>query len=207
MRISDLARASRVRIPTIKFYLREGLLPPGHRTAMNQAAYGAGHVRRLRLIRVLVEVGGLSLASVRSVLDAVDRDAAPLHEVLAAAHAALQRDEPSASASGDVRNLVDGWLERLGWDLAPDSPGRGDLAATLAALRGLGWDTGPEIFERYAAHADDIAEAEIAFVAGIEDRAAAVEATVIGTILFERAFATLRRLAHERHSRARLAGR
>ena len=48
MRISDLSRASGVTIPTIKFYLREGLLPSGDRTARNQATYEAAHVRRLQ---------------------------------------------------------------------------------------------------------------------------------------------------------------
>lgn len=207
MRISELSRASGVPIPTIKFYLREGLLPSGRRTAPNQASYGEDHLRRLRLIRVLVEVGGLTLASVRRVLETVDGDDASLHEILAAAHTGLRRDEPGGNGAGDAaRHEVDAWLDALHWDLAPGSPPRDELAATLGALRRLGWPVGPEIFARYAAHADALAEAEIAYVAGLEDRQAAIEATVIGTVLFERAFSALRRLAHERHSRIRFGG-
>jgi hypothetical protein len=39
------------------------------------------------------------------------------------------------------------------------------------------------------------------------DSSAAVEATVIGTVVFERALVALRRLAQEQHSRRRLGGR
>ena len=37
MRISELSTASGVPVPTLKFYLREGLLPPGDAIAVNQA--------------------------------------------------------------------------------------------------------------------------------------------------------------------------
>jgi DNA-binding transcriptional MerR regulator len=39
MRIAELSRRSGVSVPTIKYYLREGLLPPGERTSPNQALY------------------------------------------------------------------------------------------------------------------------------------------------------------------------
>lgn len=205
MRISELSRASGVPIPTIKFYLRERLLPPGERTAANQASYDAGHVRRLELIRVLVEVGGLGIGAVRGVLDAIGRSDASLHEVLAEAHRALRRADLSAPETlTATRAETDAWLEGRGWTLDPASPPRDELAATLLALRQLGWETGPEIFERYADAADALASAEVDHVAGIADREAAVRAMVIGTILFERALLALRRLAHEHHSRTSL---
>ncbi|MFD7659160.1 MerR family transcriptional regulator, partial [Actinosynnema sp. NPDC059797] len=77
MRIGELSRRSGVSVPTIKFYLREGLLAPGSGTARNQASYGEAHERRLRLVRALVEVGGLSLTAVREVLAASDGDLVP----------------------------------------------------------------------------------------------------------------------------------
>jgi DNA-binding transcriptional MerR regulator len=206
MRISDLSRLSGVSIPTIKFYLREGLLPAGHRTAPNQATYDDAHLRRLHLVRVLVEVGGMSLQAVRNVLDALARRDAPLHETLAAAHTALRRG-PAGAEPGlpAARAETDAWLAGLGWNLVADTPARDDLAGALLALRQLGWSVGPEVFERYAVHADALAEAEIAYVAASQDREAAVETTVIGTVVFERALVALRRLAEEHHSRARFS--
>ena len=208
MRISELSRSSGVSIPTIKFYLREGLLDPGHRTARNQATYDETHVRRLRLVRVLQDVGGLTLAAVRDVLVALSARDAPLHETLAAAHTALRHDAPSRDpAVAAARVETDAWLSELGWEIGPESAGRDDVAATLAALRALGWEVGPEVFERYARHADAMAEAEIAYVAGARDREAAIEVTVVGTVVFERALVALRRLAEEHHSRRRFGGK
>ncbi len=204
MRISDLSRESGVPIPTVKFYLREGLLPPGQRTARNQATYDERHLGRLHLVRTLAEVGGLSLESIRRVLNALTRPDWPLHEVLAVAHTALRGDEISSDPSLSAARLeIDTWLAQRGWNLAPGTPAADDVAGTLVALRRLGWDAGPEIFDRYAEHADAIAEAEIAYVAETNDPESAVEATVIGTVLFGRALASLRLLAQEHHSRKR----
>ena len=204
MRISDLSRESGVSIPTIKYYLREGLLPPGLATARNQATYDDVQLRRLRLIRILVEVGGLSLDAVRRVLDALAEPDVPLHETLAAAHTALRRDAPAAGEEVvRTRAETDAWLATLGWNLTGSNPARDDLAAALLALRDLGWAVGPEVFSRYAQHADALADAELAYVEAQREPAAAVETTVIGTVVFERALVALRRLAQEHHSRTR----
>jgi DNA-binding transcriptional MerR regulator len=204
MRISDLSRESGLSIPTIKFYLREGLLHPGEPIGRNQARYDGGHLRRLHLVRVLVDVGGLSLTAVRRVLSALERRDASLHDVLAEAHAALGHDRfPGDDRMAAARRDSDAWLATTGWLIGPDSPARDELAAALAALRRLEWDVGADALERYRAAADVLAEGEIDYVAGMPDRAAAVEATVIGTVLFERILVALRRLAEEHHSRRR----
>ena len=72
MRIAELSRRSGASIPTIKYYVREEILPPGTATGRNQAEYSEDHVRRLRLIRALIDVGGLSVAAARQVLATVD---------------------------------------------------------------------------------------------------------------------------------------
>src|SRR5947209_19390152 len=89
MRMSELARASGVPVPTIKFYLRERLLPPGRATAATQAQYDHEHLARLRLIRALVDVGRLPLASVRYVLQIVDAGDQATPAAVATAHDAL----------------------------------------------------------------------------------------------------------------------
>jgi len=202
MRISDLSLQSGIPIPTIKFYLREGVLPAGSPTAPNQATYGPQHLRRLRLIRVLVDVGGLTLSAVRRVVDALGDDELPLTDVLGVAHRALEKPVPSTDHDLVVARLeVDAWIEARGWHVTVDAPARDALISTLVALRGLGWQVGPRVFDRYAGHMDEIARTELAYVAGMDSREAAVEATVIGTVVFERAIAALRRLAQEHHSR------
>jgi hypothetical protein len=156
---------------------------------------------------VLVEVGGLSLDAVRRVLGALGRRDAPLHDVLAVAHTALRRNPLSSDpALPAARVEVDAWLANRGWDLVAGTPAGDELAAALLALRQLGWPVGPEAFDRYAEHADAIAEAEVAYVAAAGDPAAAVETMVVGTVVFGRALAALRMLAQEHHSRGSLGG-
>lgn len=205
MRISELTRASGIPIATIKFYLREGILPAGRPTAPNQASYDASHLRRLRLVRVLVDVGGLSLASVRAVLAALGSNDLPLTDVLAVAHRALEGEAQLPSPGAEAaRHEIDAWLDSMGWTVSADAPARATLAEALIALRGLGWEVTPSLFDRYAVHADAVAAEEIGFVAGSASPEAAVEATVVGTVVFERVLTALRRLAQERHARLRL---
>jgi DNA-binding transcriptional MerR regulator len=71
MKISELARVTGVTVPTIKYYVREGLLPSGRQISATQADYDDGHVDRLRLVRALVEVGGLSLTVVGELLTTI----------------------------------------------------------------------------------------------------------------------------------------
>jgi len=75
MRMKDLVDATGVPRTAIHHYQREGLLPPATKTAPNAALYGAEHVERLKLIRRLRsdELGPLSVAGVREVLNMVDR--------------------------------------------------------------------------------------------------------------------------------------
>jgi DNA-binding transcriptional MerR regulator len=61
MWMAELAARSGLSVATIKFYLREGLLPPGEATGATRSRYDESHVRRLRLIRALTEVAGLRL--------------------------------------------------------------------------------------------------------------------------------------------------
>ncbi|MET8678599.1 MerR family transcriptional regulator [Streptomyces sp. NPDC004647] len=85
MRIGGLGRRTGVPVPTIKYYVREGLLPARQLTSRNQANYDESHERRLRLIRALLDVGGMSVASITDVPAAVADSAKPVHKVLGAA--------------------------------------------------------------------------------------------------------------------------
>lgn len=208
MRISELSRAAGVSIPTIKFYLREGLLPPGRPTAPNQADYSEEHLRRLRLIRSLTEVGALTLRQVRSVLEAVDDEDRPLHELLGVAHHALGPQPADGSTSAEMaqaRADVDRFLSDLGWRVSPEAPARTALAQALATLRRLGRGVDVTVFEPHARVADRLAAQEVGTLDPAAPRAETVEAAVLGTVVFEAALVALRRLAQEHHSAIRLS--
>src|SRR5512142_93686 len=148
MRISELARETGLSVPTVKYYLREGLLPPGRPTAATQAEYGAGHVARLRLVRALVDVGGLSLAAVRSVLAALDAGPSQLGSAVATAHESLA----PAPRDGDAPpTLALAAITRLGWSIEPSSAALRQLDAALHATAAVGI---PPDDERLAVYAD-----------------------------------------------------
>ena len=89
MKISELSAATDVPVATLKYYLREGLLPPGEALSRTSAAYGDAHVERVRLIRALTSGGGLSLATTRQVLEVIGDPGTSRVDVLGAAQRAL----------------------------------------------------------------------------------------------------------------------
>jgi DNA-binding transcriptional MerR regulator len=202
VRISELSRITKVPIPSIKYYLREGLLPPGETTAPNQAAYDERHVHRLRLIRVLVEVGHLGIATVREVLRAVDDPTTSLHDLLGIAHRELGPHTRDGAPLRDEVAEVDRFVEGLGWRVGRAAPGRLALAHALAALRQLGWGASTDGFFPYARAADKLAAREVKSVSR-GSRAEIVERMVVGTVVFDAVLIALRRLAQEHHSAMR----
>jgi DNA-binding transcriptional MerR regulator len=130
-----------VSIPTIKYYLREGLLAPGRPMGANQAEYDERHLRRLRVVRALTELGGLTLAAARTVLAQLDGEREQPGDVRRAVAAACEahRDCRSESAAVELAELA----ARQGSRPPPDSRALTHAADVLAALRTLdpGWDS------------------------------------------------------------------
>src|SRR4051794_2966520 len=122
MWMSELAERSGLPVATVKFYLREGLLAPGELTGATRARYDDSHVQRLRLIRALAEVGGLSLTAVRDVLNHIDHGPTSLHDRLGAVHSPLAAR--GGAADGESLAGADRLLDHLGWSPHPDSADR-----------------------------------------------------------------------------------
>ncbi|MBB5868045.1 DNA-binding transcriptional MerR regulator [Allocatelliglobosispora scoriae] len=207
MRIAELSRQADVPVPTIKYYLREGLLPPGELRSANQAQYGEEHVRRLKLVRALIEVGRLPIAAIRRVLEHMDEPEPNLHNVLGHALMGLDQrgpadDEQLAAALKEIESLA----ERRGWRLSPDGPTKLAAAEVIAALRQLGVTEPLENIDDYADTAERVAQVDMKLVRKrLEDPAGLVYGVVIGTVVGDQLLAALRRLAQEDAS-ARMFG-
>lgn len=65
--IGTVARQAGVGVDTIRYYEREGLLPPPRRRASGYRDYGAGVVERLRFIRRAKDLG-FALGEIRELL-------------------------------------------------------------------------------------------------------------------------------------------
>lgn len=211
MRVGELSRRSGVSVASIKYYLREGLLPPGERTGPNQAAYDDGHVRRLRMVRALIDVGGLSVAATRGVLAAVDDPEVPLHEALGRAQATTTprhaEDDPDDEARAGAERALSALVARRGWGVSPHNPAWSTAVGVLATYTRLGDDDLAGQLGLYAEAMEDVARREVAAVVDRGDRARTVEGAVVGTVLGDTLLAALRRLAQEHCSNELLGGR
>lgn len=205
MRIGELSQQTGVPIPTIKYYLREGLLPAGELTSPNQARYDDAHVRRLRLVRALVEVGGLSIAATREVLAQMNSCETPLASIGKAQFAIASRTEPHEDAAhADAVRQVDELIERRGWRVRPTNPARAALAEALAYLTRLGHEDALPMLERYAEAADALAVPELELTLSRKDLDGMAETAVTITVLGDALLGALRRMAQETEATRRL---
>jgi DNA-binding transcriptional MerR regulator len=198
MRISELSAQSGVPVATIKFYARENLLPGGEKTSVNQTNYGPAQLARLRLVRALVEVGGLSIANVRSVLTAIDDESLPVADAISAAACALpttdRRDSDAVATPGEV--AIDKLIADRGWMVLPEAEGRNLAARVIDDYLELGRPDLIANLDVYADAIEQIADADIRSVADAGSRSAMAETVIVGTVLGDALLAGLRRMAH-----------
>ncbi|UNO43801.1 MerR family transcriptional regulator [Streptomyces sp. MST-110588] len=210
MRLSELSERSGITTATIKYYLREGLLPPGRRLTATQADYGEDHLRRLRLVRALIQVGKVPVATAREVLAAVEDESLDHHMRLGAAVWALPQDpgpveeDPETAAA---RRTADELLRRLDWryglQAGASSPAYAMLVNAIAALARLGYPHGVENVLPYARLAGELAVADLDLVEEFTTPIEQVEAAVALTVLYEPVLLSLRRLAEAEESHKR----
>ena len=223
MRIGELALAGGVPLPTVAYYLRERLLPAGVPTGHNRADYGAAHVDRLKLVRALIEIGGLSVAAVHEVLAAAGDPGTGPRELLVLVQDAA--DRPGGRGAGgkpqDVRRarvrLAEA-VEAHGWKVEPDSAALDLAAQALAAFDSFDAGCLAELVGEYAEAADRVARSEVAALAKLAGTdgpdgipgpvtgpgpsagppgPSSREQMVLGAVVGEALFAALRRLARQ----------
>lgn len=205
MRISELAEHSGATVATIKYYLREGLLPPGSKLGERRSEYGDRHLTRLRLLRVLRDVGDIPVSDLKKIVDAIDNESLSTHEMNGAAYDALART--SGEVSPDMRMLAARVVQEAGWaHVRPESPALDDLAGLLGVTVDLGAMFDIDHAATYLGLIDALAAYEVSRLdtaERIEDRDAVVQQMVIGQVVFGQLLLSLRRIAHEHHSALR----
>jgi DNA-binding transcriptional MerR regulator len=202
MKLSRLSAATGVPVATVKYYLREGLLPPGERVSATRAEYSPEHGERLRLIRALVEGAGMSIAGVRRVVEAIEHPPTSRHEFLGAAQSAIVADSPTTVVSSTTRYAV----QQLGWE----SSAHPDLMSMLQS----GIDTAdrasfPLPIERlvgYGRAMEKVAEIDIDSLDTDTHGSGPAEAlryVAVGTVVVDPILIALRRLAQAHVSAGR----
>ena len=210
MRLAELSDRSGVSTTTIKYYLRERLLPPGRRITATQAEYDEAHLRRLRLVRALIQVGRVPVATAREVLAAVEDEALDQHMRIGAAVWALphgpepEDDDPATEAA---QREVDRLLKQLDWGfsraVAALSPAYRTLVSAVATLHRLGYPCGVEHLTPYARISAQLAVHDLDLIEEYATPLEKVEAAVMLTVLYEPILLSLRRLAEAEESNRR----
>ncbi len=217
MKISELSERSGLSIATVKYYIRERLVPPGERAARNQAAYFETHLERLKIVRALREDAGLSVREIGRVIGAMEtgpdnagRDDAGRDD---RTRDDTGSDDPAPlPASADDRRspeyraawaTVQGIARDMGWQVDERDALADDLIqALLTVQKAWPFDTPGGQILRYARAVKEIARFELPEnwdPAGAP--AASIQYAVLGTYLFEPLLLAMRRLAHRERAR------
>ena len=201
MRLAELSAESGVAVATLKYYLREGLLHPGRPLSRTSADYDETHVDRVRLVRALSEVGGLSLATIEQVLEVITEPSTDRLHVLEAAQRTLARAGARTveGPGGEDTQRVRDWIDRRGWEIDPLDPFLDDLARAWEACDHAALGLDEDRMDRYAEHVEGIATVDVSTVP--QDPEAAVRHVILGTLLVDPVLVALRRLAQQHVSR------
>lgn len=193
MRLAELSERTGVPVATVKFYLREGLLPAGKPVTARQSAYDDTHAQRLQLIRSLVEVNRAPLEKIRRILAIIDEGNEAL-EVMGEAAACLSPEAstgPEARARRAAGVLA---LRQLGFSPRVPAADVEQFVRALELAESAGVAPGDEQLRAYAAAALEVAKADLAVMPWEDPKASATRA-VLGNMFTDPLVAVMRRMA------------
>ncbi|MEA5453882.1 MerR family transcriptional regulator [Sinomonas sp. JGH33] len=175
MQLRELSSLTGVPIASIKFYLREGLLPPGRRLSATRSDYDEAHARRIATIQTLRGVNDLSIAQIRAIVALIDAGASRV-EIMKSLQREVQslgEPVPGRTQAGNAVVALRGW---------PDVPtaARGALDAHLEQMARLGVSVPPAALDVYSRAVDLIAHVDVEDAAAAEDLDTLVARVAVG---------------------------
>lgn len=110
--IGQVSKQTGCKIPTIRFYEQEGLLPPALRTDGNQRRYREEHVTRLRFILHARELG-FNLDDIRALISLSEQEM-PGHQADKIAARQLEEVERKIARLNSLKNELESMLKGCG---------------------------------------------------------------------------------------------
>ncbi len=126
MKIGELARLAGCRVVTVRYYEREGLLPPPQRSESNYRLYGPDDLERLRFVRHCRQ-HGMSLDEIRELIAFRERPKGDCGWI----HSLVSRHIANVEAQIDSLQHLKGHLQSL---LRPCPGGSEEPCAILQEL-------------------------------------------------------------------------
>lgn len=200
--LAALSRLTKVPVGTLRSYQEWELLP-------TLPAYDESHVRRVALVKALLNIGGLPHAEVRRLVRHMEEQRPPANELLRLTQYALPTP---GSASPDeewewARARVSALIRTWGWRVSPDNPAWRTLCQVTIACKSLDHQDIPRLFHAYAENLEHIARLEMQILGDQDDPESAAARLVTVTALGDITLSAMRRLAHEHFLSSEGAGR
>lgn len=205
MQLKDLSELSGVPAASVKFYLREGLLPAGEAVHATRAEYSLRHVERLGLIQALRRIVGLNIEQIRGLLRMAD-DGAPRLALLAAVQRVVLKLDMAGAGSGEAgTGASDAVVHLRNW---PDYPSdaRNALNAHVELMHSLGIEVTDEVLDTYSKAMDDVARFDIAATTSPESIDELILTAAIGMHMHSQLLLRLLALAQASHAIRRYDG-
>ncbi|MGC2939390.1 MULTISPECIES: MerR family transcriptional regulator [unclassified Brevibacterium] len=221
MKLSALAEAAGVSPASIKYYIHEGLLPPGQKKNATTAVYDEAHLHRLALIRWLREELTTPISDIAELTRAIDDDSLPTIELMGVCQelalrgnsglpASAQREPgappfalrstgaapPEASPAPDrFDDLVSAAIDRLGW---PDeeSAARNALARVVAMVDAAGYPVSVDSVVAQCRAIAPIAQAHVRPISVEHSRDKVCLSVIRGITMFNRQLIATSALTH-----------
>lgn len=197
MQLKELSEATGTSPASIKFYLREGLLPPGETVHATRARYTETHVKRLELIRALRQIVGLNIGQIHGIVRLAD-DGAPRLALLAHVQRVVLNLEPAEGAQ--VRTAAaDAVVRMRSW---PDarSDAREALERHIALMEGLRISLPLELLDQYSRAVDAIAGLDLELTTSEDDVNDVILTAAVGMHMHSQLMLKLLALAQASHA-------
>lgn len=199
MQLHELSQRSGVTPASIKYYLREGLLPPGEAVHATRAEYSASHLERLELIQALRRIVGLNIGQIRGLVKMAD-DGVPRLDLLAAVQrVVLDLGNYTTTIGSEAAEATAAVVRLRGW---PDSPSdaRNALTAHLELMAGLKIPVSATVLEAYSKAMDDVAGIDIAATTAPESTDRLILTAAVGMHMHSQLLLKLLALAQASHA-------
>lgn len=218
MKLSELARRTEVSPASIKYYLRLGVLHPGHKRNATTATYTEAHVHRLALIAWLRRELDLPLTAITELTSAIDDETVSNLELMGlcqrtASHPGVadtvgtdaadppvsdtrsRSEQPPRGEVDDCDAPVRSALAALDWpDVSPTA--RTAVAAALADLAAAGYTVDADTVLLHARALEEIARANTLPISDDLTRDEIALAVIRGITLHNRLLVSMSGLVH-----------
>ncbi|MGW9112595.1 MerR family transcriptional regulator [Microbacterium sp. NPDC055683] len=204
MKLSELSLRSGASVPTLKYWMREGILPPGALRNQTTAVYDERHRERVALIRTLREDFDLPIVRIRRLVSLIDDPGVPLLDVMQECQLIAVGLAPGGDGddSGPVRSVI----RDLGWPDAA-SIARDALASALDDAVRAGVPFSTETLTAYGRALAPFAAADIAVIHPEGSRDAVARGLLRGAAAQARVLLAMNQLAHTSEAIRRTRGR